>query len=101
MPKFTTISPTHIEGKKRYAWERFQEGGYVAIGWLQHTDLSGKTIDEIVDLIRADEPDNESTPIEAFKRFLSLDRGDYVAVNNTNHGLFGVGIIESGSSSTC
>lgn len=48
MPKFTTISPTHIEGKKRYAWERCQEGGYVAIGWLQRTDLSGKTVDQII-----------------------------------------------------
>ncbi len=34
MPKFTTISPTHIPGKKEYAWERFREGHYVAIGWL-------------------------------------------------------------------
>ena len=48
MPKLTTISPTHIEGKKRYAWERCQEGGYVAIGWLQRTDLSGKTVDQII-----------------------------------------------------
>jgi len=96
MPKFTTISPTHIEGKKEYAWERFREGGYVAIGWLQHVDLTEKSIDEIIELIRGKEYDNETRPIEAFKRFLSLDRGDYVAVNNTNHGLFGVGIIESG-----
>jgi Holliday junction resolvase-like predicted endonuclease len=96
MPKFTTISPTHIEGKKQYAWDRFRQGGYVAIGWLQHVNLTGKSIDEIIEIIRSEQHDNETRPIEAFRRFLSLDPGDYVAVNNTNHGLFGVGIIESG-----
>lgn len=96
MPKFTTISPTHIEGKKKYAWEHFRDKGYVSIGWLDDIDLTGKSIDEIIDLIRREEYDNEASAIESFKRFLSLEPGDYVAVNNTNHGLFGVGIINSG-----
>ncbi len=95
MPQFTTISPTHIEGKKEYAWERFRDGGYVAIGWLDE-DLSGKSIDEIIDLIRREKYDNEASAIESFKRFLSLKHDDYVAVNNANHGLFGVGVIDSG-----
>ncbi len=29
MPKFTTISPTHIAGQKPNAWERFPAGHYV------------------------------------------------------------------------
>jgi hypothetical protein len=96
MPKFTTISPTHIAGQKPRAWERFRDGRYVAIGWLNDVDLTGKSIDEIADLIRRQEYDNEAAAIQSFERFLSLEPGDYVAVNNTNHGLFGVGIIESG-----
>ncbi len=98
MPKFTTISPTHISGKKEEAWERFRDGHYVAIGWLDDPaiDVTGKSIEEISDLIRQAKYDNEASAISSFKRFLSLEQGDYVAVNNTNHGLFGVGIIESG-----
>ncbi len=95
-PKFTTISPTHVEGKKKSAWERFREGGYVAIGWLIDTDLTGKSINEITELIRRKGYDNEASAIDSFERFMSLEPGDYVAVNNTNDGLFGVGIIESG-----
>jgi predicted Mrr-cat superfamily restriction endonuclease len=53
-------------------------------------------MEEITDLIRCQEYDNEAAAIQSFGRFLSLKPGDYVAVNNTNHGLFGVGIIESG-----
>ena len=96
MPQFTTISPTHIAGQKPYAWERFRDGRYVAIGWLNDVDLTGKPMDEITDLIRRQEYDNEAAAIQSFDRFLSLKPGDYVAVNNANHGLFGVGIIESG-----
>lgn len=96
MPKFTTISPTHIPGQKPRAWERFRDGHYVAIGWLDGIDLTGKSITEITKLIRRQKYDNEAAGIQSFERFFSLDPGDYVAVNNANHGLFGVGIIESG-----
>ncbi len=34
MPKFLTVSPTHVAGKKEYAWNNFKKGGYVSIGWL-------------------------------------------------------------------
>ncbi len=96
MPQFTTISPTHISGQKPKAWKRFLDGRYVAIGWLNDVDLSGKLLDEITELIQARKYDNESSAIQSFERFLSLNPGDYVAVNNANHGLFGVGIIQSG-----
>src|SRR5262249_11543209 len=46
--------------------------------------------------IREEEYDNEAAAIQSFDRFLSLKEGDYVAVNNTNAGLFGIGIIRSG-----
>jgi hypothetical protein len=96
MPQFTTISPTHIPGQKQAAWERFRAGNYVAIGWLNDVDLTGKSAREIEDLIRQRNYADETAAIRSFQRFLQLNPGDYVAVNNTNSGLFGIGIIESG-----
>ena len=91
-----TVSPTHVPGKKEYAWNQFCEGGYIAIGWLSVHDLSQESIEEIISLIREQEYDNEANAIEAFTKFLTLEVGDYVAVNNTNAGLFGIGVISSG-----
>lgn len=96
MPKFLTISPTHVSGKKEYAWEKFRAGNYIAIGWLHEYDLTGKSLDEIVELIREQNYDNEASGIDAFTKFLALEVGDYVAVNNTNDGLFGIGVVTSG-----
>ncbi len=95
MPQFTTISPTHVNGQKRIAWERFRDGHYVAIGWLNDVDLTGKPIEEITNLIRQRDYANEAAAIQSFERFLSLRPGDYIAVNNTNAGLFGIGKIAS------
>jgi len=95
MPRFMTISPTHVSGKKEYAWNNFRSGGYVAIGWLPEVDLTGKSIDEVISIIRAEEYANEASAIDSFTKFLSLNVGDYVAVNNTNHGLFGIGVVTS------
>lgn len=95
MPKFLTISPTHIPGMKEYAWKKFLSGGYVAIGWLTDDNLEGKSIDDVISLIRKRGYDNEANAIDAFQKFLKLDIGDYVAVNNVNDGLFGIGIITS------
>lgn len=94
MPGFITISPTHLEGKKEYAWKNFLSGGYIAIGWM-HDDLTNKTLEEIFSIIRKHKFDNEVYAIESFKKFLSLKIGDYVAVNNVNAGLFGVGTVTS------
>jgi hypothetical protein len=60
------------------------------MGWLPDVDLTGKSIEEVISIIRA-----EAGAIGSFTKFLSLDVGDYVAVNNTNHGLFGIGVITS------
>lgn len=60
-----------------------------------HVDLAGMTIDQITDLIRAQGFDNEASAIDAFTKFLSLQVGDHIAVNNATHGLFGVGVIGS------
>ncbi|MCH9019465.1 MAG: type I restriction enzyme HsdR N-terminal domain-containing protein [Proteobacteria bacterium] len=95
MPKFVTISPTHIPGRKQYAWEKFRDGGYIAIGWM-HDDLTGMSMDEIEDAIRSHEFPNEQSALDSFRKFLALSDGDYVAVNNANAGLFGVGIVKSG-----
>lgn len=95
MPQFTTISPTHVPGKKEYAWRNFLSGGYVAIGWLSEKDLTGQKIEEVEDLIRKQGYDNEVSAIQSFRKFLALKVGDYVAVNNVGYGLFGVGQITS------
>lgn len=101
MPKFAVISPTHISGKKKEAWENFRNGGYIAICSIVCQDLSGKSIDEIK-RIAGIEYENflggkyaKLRGAYAYERFFSLDIGDYVAVNNTNDGLFGIGIITS------
>ena len=96
MPKFLTISPTHVPGKKEYAWNKFRLGEYVAIGWLPDNDLTGKSVEEVVSLIKKQGYDNEASAIDAFTKFLALENGDYVGVNKTNDGLFGVGVVSSG-----
>jgi predicted Mrr-cat superfamily restriction endonuclease len=96
MPRFLTISPTHVSGKKEFAWNEFRDGGYIAIGWLENHNLTGKTIDQVLGVIRKENYQDEARVIDAFTKFLSLEEGDYVAVNNTNSGLFGVGKITSG-----
>ena len=95
MPQFVTISPTHVPGKKEFAWNNFRDGGYIAIGWMDE-DLTGKTIEQVISIIRKHKFDNENSAIDAFTKLLSLKIGDYVAVNNTNDGLFSVGVIDSG-----
>jgi hypothetical protein len=98
MPQFTTISPTCKLGGKPDAWELFRAGGYVAIGWCYATDLTGWTTEEILaeiedgDYSHYDRQDG----LYSFPRFMKLRKGDYVAVNNANHGLFGVGRIKTG-----
>ena len=95
MPQFTTISPTHVPGKKESAWRQFLEGGYVAIGWLRDANLTEKPFNEIERLIREQGYPNEASAIDSFRKLLALEPGDYVAANNANHGLFGVGVIRS------
>ncbi|MEX1026862.1 MAG: hypothetical protein WD049_02475 [Candidatus Paceibacterota bacterium] len=104
MPRFTTISPTCCPGGKPDGWDRFRKGGYIAIGWCYETDLTGMSIDEILPLLPGtsasdrDQRDGE----HSFPIFWELcargaaGAGDYIAVRNTNDGLFGVGIIRSG-----
>jgi predicted Mrr-cat superfamily restriction endonuclease len=98
MAQFTTISPTHVAGKKEYAWQNFLKGRYVAIGWLEDTDLTGKSIGEIEGLLEdvyPDRPDRVAHATHVFEKFLTLERGDYVAVPNVAWGLFGVGMVTS------
>ena len=97
MPKFLIISPTHVSGKKRYAWKQFKENNYIALGWMD-VDLTNKSMDEVKDVIyKSNEvPENKkSDAIKHFKKFLSLKKGDYVGVKNTIDGLFGIGKIIS------
>jgi hypothetical protein len=96
MPKFLTISPTHIPGKKPYAWQNFKKGKYAAIGWLHEHDLTGMSIEQITSLIKRQNYENESSAINSFSKFLRLEIGDIVGVNNVSFGLFGVGEVTSG-----
>jgi len=100
MNKFAVISPTHIPGKKKESWERFREGGYIAFVSKLNQDLKNKSVDEIIGLINKIDPPQTHQKVHQrqknYSGFFALDIGDYVAVNNTNDGLFGIGIIKSG-----
>jgi len=52
-------------------------------------------IEKVAAVIREERKEPENV-VDAFTKFLTLEPGDLVAVNNTNHGLFGIGIITSG-----
>ena len=99
MSKFLTISPTHVAGKKEYAWNNFKKGGYVSIGWLP-IDFTNNTIQEIIqeieDKIKKEKYDNAASAISSFRKFMQLEIGDYIAVPNVNFGIFGIGKIKSG-----
>jgi hypothetical protein len=95
MPKFLTISPTHIGGKKSFAWTQCRDGGYVSIGYM-HVDLTGKSIEEVEAIIRAQDYPEHANAVRYFRKFLALAPGDYVAVPNTYRGLFGIGVVSSG-----
>lgn len=94
MPKFLTISPTHVPGKKPFAWNNFKKGNYVSIGWMD-IDLTGWDIEKIISYIKEQNYPNEASAISSFKKFMALEIGDIVAANNVNAGLFGVGRITS------
>lgn len=99
MPKFAVISPTHISGKKKEAWENFREGKYISFGSVCNVDLSKKTKEEIEGIVKSIpryKKGEVKKKINEYLDFMSLEIGDYVAVRNTNDGLFGVGIITSG-----
>jgi hypothetical protein len=107
LPYFTTVSPTCQRGGKPQAWRRFRLGKYIAIGWCYDNNLAGMTWEEIRPIvIRTSVPSenasDERDGLHSFPIFLELcrrgseGRGDYVAVKNVNHGLFGIGIIKSG-----
>ena len=102
MSKFAIISPTHISGKKKYAWENFKKGGYIAFGSVCTESLAGKTYNEIERIVYSIPRYNSNKTerrikqyVKEYSDFMSLQIGDYVAVNNTNDGLFGVGRIIS------
>jgi hypothetical protein len=102
MVRFLTISPTDVLGKKPYAWDNFRSGKYVALGWLNDCDLRDEKgqvlpLGSIIRLIKEHQPQyrDEKKAIYAHTQFYQLDPGDYVAVNNVNHGLFGVGRVRS------
>jgi len=97
MPKFAVISPTHITGKKKEAWENFKNGGYIAMGCRIKEDLSNKSTNQRLEIVRISYSGSELTKrLREFSVFFSLSAGDYVAVNNTNDGLFGIGVIAGG-----
>ena len=58
-------------------------------------DLSSKSIDEILAIVRTiSYSGRELTKrLKEFPVFFSLSVGDYVAVKNANDGLFGIGVI--------
>lgn len=94
MPKFAVISPTNIDRKKPEAWENFKTGSYIAMVSRIKEDLSNKSIDEILDIVKTIYSGRDLTKrLKEFSVFFSLSAGDYVAVKNANDGLFGIGMI--------
>ena len=87
MPKFLTMSPTHIPGKKPYAWGKFRDSNYIAIGWLRDKDLTGLSIDQVTEEIRKHDFQNESSAISSFTKFLNLEIGDSVSFLETDEGI--------------
>ena len=65
-----------------------------SIGYM-HVDLTGKASQEIEEIIRAQHYDSEVSVLDYFRKFLSLEPGDHVAVNNAIHGLFGIGVVNA------
>jgi len=104
MPKFTTISPTCQPDGKDEAWLRFRDGGYIAIGWCYKHNLSRKSLEEALTLLPATASTDRDLQdgLRSFPIFWELAErgakgsGDYVAVKNTNDGLYGIGVIRSG-----
>lgn len=68
----------------------------MSIGGLTEYDLTKKSLDDVISLIRKEKYSNEESAIDTFTKLWTLEIGDYVAVNNTNDGLFGIGKISSG-----
>ena len=95
MPQFLTISPTDVDSKRPYAWDNFRRGEYIALGWY-HTDYTGKSLAQITEHLRSENFPNVNAAIDAHKKLLALEVGDIVAVNNVNHGIFGIGRVRSG-----
>lgn len=96
MPKFAIISPTHIPGKKKESWENFKNGGYIAMVSRIKEDFSDKSMDEILQIVRSVPRYSArelAKRLKEYQSFFTLKVGDYVAVNNTNDGLFGIGEI--------
>ena len=52
MPKLAVISPTHILGKKKEAWVNFESGNYIAMVSRIKEDLSSKSIEEIMQIVK-------------------------------------------------
>ena len=93
MPKFAIISPTHIPGKKKESWGNFKNGGYIAMVSRIKEDFSDKSMDEILQIVRSVPRYSArelAKRLKKYQAFFTLKAGDYVAVNNTNDGLFGI-----------
>jgi hypothetical protein len=96
MPRFVTISPTHVAGEKRNTWARFRDGKYIAIGWLVDTDLSSWSREAIsAELEKREEPSWRDGQHDLTRFVHDLEIGDMVAITNTNTSILGVGIITS------
>jgi hypothetical protein len=97
MPRFVTISPTHIGGHKRKTWDRFRTGNYIAIGWLSDIDLSGWSDEAIVAEVEERREDGWESARRHLPRFVNnLSIDDIVAVTNAGASILGIGKITSG-----
>ncbi len=89
------ISPTHIPKQKDIAWESFWDKNIAAIGW-DIGDHAKRSWNEIEMEIKSREYENQEEAIDSHKLFSEIVAGDLIAINNVNHGLFGIGVALTG-----
>lgn len=96
MAKLYVISPTHIPGKKKDAWENFKVGNYIAMVSRIKENLSNRSMTEILEIVKKIPRYSGrelAKRLKEYQIFFSIKTGDYIVVNNTNDGLFGIGIV--------
>lgn len=84
--------------------DHFLKGGYVAIGWLQHDDLSSVTIrEELYPLYTKNHPEDTSNVVigqqvgQIARFLLEIQAGDYVITPSADTDYIYYGIVEDGS----
>jgi len=86
------ISP----GEQAWNWEACREGGFIAIGWDELSDLSDLSraeFDARRDALLRDHPDWTKRGLNQVWRFSRIKEGDYVIANKGTSEVLGIGTV--------